>query len=119
MPTAASDYRLHTFWRRLRHFCWSYLECQRWLDRLAHYDDQEWPAPPRHSSLTSHTDTLEAAYNGGRTFLCVLLGCAFWIHSQWDAGSSALTLLSICCVLYSATPAPAKGPTPCSRRSCC
>ncbi len=90
VPTAASDYRLHTFWRRLRH-----------------------------SSLTSHTDTLEAAYNGGRTFLCVLLGCAFWIHSQWDAGSSALTLLSICCVLYSATPAPAKGPTPCSRRSCC
>ncbi|WP_421183702.1 FUSC family protein [Aeromonas dhakensis] len=109
VPTAASDYRLHTFWQRLRHFCWSYLECQRWLDRLARYDDQEWPAPPRHSSLTSHTDTLEAAYNGGRTFLCVLLGCAFWIHSQWDAGSSALTLLSICCVLYSATPAPAKG----------
>ncbi|EZH77984.1 FUSC family protein, partial [Aeromonas hydrophila] len=65
VPTAASDYRLHTFWRRLRHFCWSYLECQRWLDRLARYDDQEWPAPPHHSSLTSHTDTLEAAYNGG------------------------------------------------------
>ena len=35
VPTAARDYRLHTFWRRLRHFCWGYLECQRWLDRLA------------------------------------------------------------------------------------
>ncbi|WP_421218878.1 FUSC family protein [Aeromonas jandaei] len=109
MPTGEHDYRLRTFLLRLRHFCWSYLECQRWLDRLTRYDDQEWPAPPRHTSLTSHTDTLEAAYNGGRTFLCVLLGCTFWINSQWDAGSSALTMLSICCVLYSATPAPAQG----------
>ncbi|MFL9626629.1 FUSC family protein [Aeromonas jandaei] len=109
MPTSEHDYRLRTFLLRLRHFCWSYLECQRWLERLARYDDQEWPAPPHHSSLTSHTDTLEAAYNGGRTFLCVLLGCTFWINSQWDAGSSALTMLSICCVLYSATPAPAQG----------
>ncbi len=109
MPTSEHDYRLRTFLLRLRHFCWSYLECQRWLDRLTRYDDQEWPAPPSHTSLTSHTDTLEAAYNGGRTFLCVLLGCTFWINSQWDAGSSALTMLSICCVLYSATPAPAQG----------
>ncbi|MGL5524508.1 MAG: FUSC family protein [Aeromonas veronii] len=110
MPTSEHDYRLRAFLLRLRHFCWSYLECQRWLDRLTRYDDQEWPAPPSHSSsLTSHTDTLEAAYNGGRTFLCVLLGCTFWINSQWDTGSSALTMLSICCVLYSATPAPVQG----------
>ena len=59
------DYRCQAFWLRLRHFCWSYLECQRWLERLARHDGQEWPAPPRHSSLTSHTDGLEAAYNGG------------------------------------------------------
>jgi uncharacterized membrane protein YccC len=109
MPTSEHDYRLRTFLLRLRHFCWSYLECQRWLNRLELYDDQEWPAPPRHTTLTSHTDTLEAAYNGGRTFLCVLLGCTFWINSQWDAGSSALTMIAICCVLYSATPAPAQG----------
>lgn len=109
VPTEGCDYRYRTFWLRLRHFCWSYLECQRWLHRLDQYDDQEWPAPPRHSVLTSHIDSLEAAYNGGRTFLCVLLGCAFWINSQWDDGGSALTLLSICCVLYSATPTPTKG----------
>lgn len=106
---SGDDYRCQAFWLRLRHFCWSYLECQRWLERLARHDGQEWPAPPRHSSLTSHTDGLEAAYNGGRTFLCVMLGCTFWIHTQWDAGAAALTLLAICCVLYSATPAPAKG----------
>ncbi|MGY3929896.1 transporter [Aeromonas encheleia] len=106
---AEGDFRRRTFWLRLRHFCWSYLECQRWLSRLTPYDGQEWPAPPRHSSLTQHTDSLEAAYNGGRTFLCVVLGCAFWINTQWESGASALTLLSICCVLYSATPAPVKG----------
>jgi uncharacterized membrane protein YccC len=106
---ASGDYRRRTFWLRLRHFCWSYLECQRWLNRLVHYDAQEWPAPPRHTSLASHTDTLEAAYNGGRTFLCVLLGCAFWINTQWESGASALTMLSICCVLYSAGAAPLKG----------
>ncbi len=119
MPTSEHDYRLRTFLLRLRHFCWIYLECQRWLNRLELYDDHEWPAPPRHTTLTSHTDTLEAAYNGGRTFLCVLLGCTFWINSQWDAGSSALTMIAICCVLYSATPARLRGSTPCSRRSCC
>jgi uncharacterized membrane protein YccC len=109
VPTAGGDYRQRTFWLRLRHFCWSYLECQRWLSRLEQYDDREWPAPPRHTSLTSHIDSYETAYNGGRTFLCVLLGCAFWINSQWDSGSSALTMIAICCVLYSATPAPAQG----------
>jgi hypothetical protein len=62
---SGDDYRCQAFWLRLRHFCWSYLECQRWLERLARHDGQEWPAPPRHSSLTSHTDGLEAAYNGG------------------------------------------------------
>ncbi len=103
------DFRHRTFWLRLRHFCWSYLECQRWLGRLAPYDGQEWPTPPHHSSLTRYNDSVEAAYNGGRTFLCVVLGCAFWINTQWESGASALTLLSICCVLYSATPAPTKG----------
>ncbi|MBV7599048.1 FUSC family protein [Aeromonas sp. sia0103] len=108
---AEGDFRRRTFWLRLRHFCWSYLECQRWLSRLTPYDGQEWPAPPRHSSLTQHTDSLEAAYNGGRTFLCVLLGCAFWINTQWESGASALTLLSICCVLYSGGATPVKGVT--------
>lgn len=103
------DYRLHSFWLRLRVFCWTYLECQRWLSRLASYEGQEWPAPPRHSSLTSHTDSVEAAYNGLRTFAGVVLGCAFWIQTQWDSGAAALTMLSICCVLYSAGAAPLKG----------
>ncbi|MGY3857764.1 FUSC family protein [Aeromonas intestinalis] len=109
LAMGSDDYRLQTFWRRLRVFCWTYLECQRWLSRLARYEGQEWPTPPRHSSLTSHTDSLEAAYNGLRTFASVVLGCAFWINTQWDSGASALTMLSICCVLYSSGTAPLKG----------
>lgn len=106
---SAGDYRRRTFWLRLRHFCWIYLECQRWLARLAQHEEREWPSPPRHGSLTSHADSQEAAYNGLRTFACVMLGCAFWICTQWDSGAAALTMLSICCVLYSAGAAPLKG----------
>jgi uncharacterized membrane protein YccC len=62
--------------------------------------------PPRVTSLARHTDSYEAAYNGLRTFLCIILGCAYWINTQWDAGSSALTLVAISCVLYSSTPSP-------------
>lgn len=111
LADGSGDYRQQTFWRRLRVFCWTYLECQRWLSRLEHYDGLEWPAPPRHSSPTSHSDSLEAAYNGLRTFAGVVLGCAFWINTQWDSGAAALTMLSICCVLYSAGAAPVKGVT--------
>ncbi|MCH7373000.1 FUSC family protein [Aeromonas sp. MR16] len=115
-PLARSgDYRARTFWQRLRQFCWCYLEAQRWLDRLAGAQQEDlpmrWPAPPRLRSLAMHTDSYEAAYNGGRTALCVLLGCIFWFQTQWGSGSSALTLLSISCVLYSAVPAPLKSVT--------
>ena len=48
----------------LRHFCWSYLECQRWLEGWP----PRWPgvasaAAPQLSDQS--TDGLEAAYNGG------------------------------------------------------
>ena len=62
--------------------------------------------PPRATSLARHTDSYEAAYNGLRTFLCIVIGCAYWINTQWDAGSAALTLTAISCVLYSSTPSP-------------
>ena len=35
-----------------------------------------------------------------------MIGCAYWINTQWDAGSAALTLTAISCVLYSSTPSP-------------
>ncbi|CAI0791279.1 FUSC family protein [Serratia quinivorans] len=105
-PQNPSDYRHRAFWLRLRHFCWLYLNCSRWLQRLENATPVSEIQPPRVTSLARHTDSYEAAYNGLRTFLCIILGCAYWINTQWDAGSSALTLVAISCVLYSSTPSP-------------
>lgn len=105
-PQEPTDYRHRAFWLRLRHFCWLYLRCNRWLRRLESATAVSDLQPPRVTSLARHTDSYEAAYNGLRTFLCIVIGCAYWINTQWDAGSAALTLTAISCVLYSSTPSP-------------
>ncbi|ANS42712.1 FUSC family protein [Serratia inhibens] len=105
-PQDPTDYRHRAFWLRLRHFCWLYLRCIRWLQRLESATPVSDIQPPHVNSLARHTDSYEAAYNGLRTFLCIIIGCAYWINTQWDAGSSALTLTAISCVLYSSTPSP-------------
>ncbi|HFI5333718.1 TPA: FUSC family protein [Serratia liquefaciens] len=105
-PQDPADYRHRAFWLRLRHFCWLYLGASRWLLRLESATPVSDIQPPRVTSLARHTDSYEAAYNGLRTFLCIVIGCAYWINTQWDAGSSALTLIAISCVLYSSTPSP-------------
>lgn len=110
-PQDPADYRHRAFFLRLRHFCWLYLRCTRWLQRLESATQVSDIEPPRVTSLARHTDSVEAAYNGLRTFLCILIGCAYWITTQWDAGSSALTLIAISCVLYSSTPSPIKSIT--------
>lgn len=105
-PQDPAYYRHRAFWLRLRHFCWLYLNCSRWLLRLENATPVSDIQPPHVTSLARHTDSYEAAYNGLRTFLCITLGCAYWINTQWEAGSSALTLVAISCVLYSSTPSP-------------
>ncbi|WP_346828113.1 FUSC family protein [Serratia inhibens] len=105
-PQDPTDYRHRAFWLRLRHFCWLYLRCVRWLQRVESVTPVSDIQPPHVTSLARHTDSYEAAYNGLRTFLCIIIGCAYWINTQWDAGSSALTLTAISCVLYSSTPSP-------------
>ncbi|OJT39819.1 FUSC family protein [Serratia plymuthica] len=105
-PQDPTDYRHRAFWLRLRHFCWLYLRCSRWLQKLEGATPVSDIQAPRVTSLARHTDSYEAAYNGLRTFLCIIIGCAYWINTQWDAGSSALTLTAISCVLYSSTPSP-------------
>ncbi|WP_413501961.1 FUSC family protein [Serratia proteamaculans] len=105
-PQDPADYRHRAFWLRLQHFCWLYLNCSRWLLRLENATPVSDIQPPHVTSLARHTDSYEAAYNGLRTFLCIVLGCAYWINTQWEAGSSALTLVAISCVLYSSTPSP-------------
>lgn len=105
-PQADADYRHRAFWLRLHHFCWLYLQVNRWLAQLDKAPEIGIPSPPPVTSLARHTDTYEAAYNGLRTFVCIVIGCAFWIHTQWSSGSAALALAAVSCVLYSATPSP-------------
>lgn len=105
-PHDEFDYRHRAFWLRLRHFCWLYLQVNRWLAQLDKEPESGMLSPPPVASLARHTDTYEAAYNGLRTFVCIVIGCAFWINTQWSSGSAALALAAVSCVLYSATPSP-------------
>jgi len=107
-PQDTSDYRHQAFWLRLRDFCWLYLRSERWLRRVenANVMEIENIQPPKISHLAQHTDTLEAAYNGLRTFLCIVIGCAFWMTTQWDSGAGAVALTAVTCVLYSSTASP-------------
>lgn len=107
-PHDTADFRHQAFWKRLRDFCWLYLRSERWLRRVenANTADAETLQPPKISHLAQHTDTVEAAYNGLRTFLCVVIGCAFWMTTQWDSGAGAVALTAVSCVLYSSTASP-------------
>ncbi|MBZ4280812.1 FUSC family protein, partial [Mycobacterium tuberculosis] len=59
-------------------------------------------APP----LARQTDQAEALLNGVRTF-CALVAIGAWgISTQWTSCAAALTLASICCVLYSVSASP-------------
>ncbi|KFC10902.1 hypothetical protein GTGU_00478 [Trabulsiella guamensis ATCC 49490] len=105
-PTDPQDYRHHAFWHRLRYFCRVYLKNSYWLNRLENATAITEFDVPRAPALARHTDHAEALWNGIRTF-CALVAVGAWsISTQWDAGASALTLASICCVLYSASPSP-------------
>ncbi|MDK1703357.1 FUSC family protein [Serratia rubidaea] len=110
-PRDEADYRHRAFFLRLRNFCWLYLQANRWLLQLESATPVSSMQPPAVSALARHTDSYEAAYNGVRTFLSIVIGCAYWINTQWEAGSAALTLTAISCVLYSATPSPIKSIT--------
>ncbi|ARB86729.1 MULTISPECIES: FUSC family protein [Yersinia] len=105
-PHDEFDYRHRAFWLRLQHFCWLYLQVNRWLAQLDKEPTTGLQPPPSVTALARHTDSYEAAYNGLRTFVCIVIGCAFWINTQWSSGSAALALAAVSCVLYSATPSP-------------
>lgn len=107
-PADTADYRHQAFWLRLRDFCWLYLRAERWLQRIenANVVEAEQIEAPKAPHLAQQTDTYEAAYNGLRTFVCVVIGCAFWMDTQWSSGSAAVALTSVSCVLYSSTASP-------------
>lgn len=105
-PQDKSDYRHKAFWDRLRYFCWLYLDISRWLRQFERADGKTHLSPPRVPALARKADSVEAGWNALRTFSVILLGCSFWITTQWRSGASALTLAAISCVLYSSAPSP-------------
>ncbi|ORM62096.1 fusaric acid resistance protein [Pantoea rodasii] len=105
-PEATGDYRQRAFVQRLRYFCWVYLNVNRWIRLIERADADTRFQPPNVPSLARESDSAEAGWSAVRTFSVIMLGCAFWIGTQWDAGASALTLTAIACVLYSSAPSP-------------
>lgn len=108
-PQADSDFKHIAIWNRLREFCWIYLRCERLLQGIESSTistPSQFAIIPKTSRGIYHTDKIEAAYNGFRTFICLVIGCAFWIQTQWDDGSGALILAAISCVLYSQVASP-------------
>ncbi|MDU3159772.1 MAG: FUSC family protein, partial [Hafnia alvei] len=105
-PQEPSDYRLRTFYLRLRYFCWLYLQGSRWIRHVENSTPEDSFSPPKVHSIARHTDSMESAYNALRTFVVIIIGCAFWMSTQWDEGAGALTITAITCVLYSTSASP-------------
>lgn len=105
-PPANGDYRQCAFVQRLRYFCWVYLNVHRWIRLIERADADTRFHPPYTPALARDSDSAEAGWSALRTFSVIMLGCAFWIATQWDAGAAALTLTAIACVLYSSAPSP-------------
>lgn len=105
-PGDKGDYRHQAFWHRLRYFCWMYLNISRWLRLFERADADTSLSPPAVPALARHTDSAEASWSALRTFVVIMLGCAFTITTQWDSGDAAITLAAISCVLYSSVPSP-------------
>lgn len=105
-PAACGDFRQRAFCKRLHDFCWMYLNVSRWIRLLARADADTRFQPPVVPSLARESDSAEAGWSALRTFTIIVIGCAFWINTQWSSGAAALTLTAIACVLYSSAPSP-------------
>jgi len=105
-PAADGDYRQRAFCQRLRYFCWMYLNVLRWIRLLDRADADTRFQPPPVPALARDSDSAEAGWSALRTFSVIVLGCAFWINTQWSSGAAALTLTAIACVLYASSPSP-------------
>ncbi len=105
-PTDAGDYQHRAFWRRLRYFCWIYLDSSHRLMQLENATPVSELEAPKTRSLARHADNIEALWSGLRTFCIITITGAWCITTQWDTGSEALSLAAISCVLYSTAASP-------------
>jgi len=104
-PTSVGDYQSYAFTQRLAYFCQLYLNSSRWLNYLQQ-PIISGAQSPRMTPLARFTDHAEALWNALRTFVAVTLIGAWCLSTQWQAGSGAITLAAIGCVLFSSMPSP-------------
>lgn len=105
-PVDKEDYRHRAFWERLNYFCRLYLRGSRWIRSVENATPVTEISLPRAPALARHTDSMEALWSGFRTFCALMVVGAWSITTQWDAGTSALSLCAISCVLYSIAASP-------------
>lgn len=105
-PGDGDDYRLHALWQRLRYFCWLWLDNSRWLRAIENATPVTQFVLPKTTALARHADNAEALWSGVRTFVVITVTGAWSLTTQWEAGSNALSLAAIGCVLYSTSATP-------------
>lgn len=84
-------------------------QCERLSQAIFHTK----PAPVRAEDSAAkgyvfHRDPLSAARTALGAFVSILSGCLIWIGSAWSDGGTAVSILGVCCTLFSSfdTPAP-------------
>lgn len=104
-----NDALLASFVRYLTQAITLLQQCERLSDAIHH-------AKPAHGLTAGravkgyvfHRDPLTAARTALGAFAIILSGCLVWIFSAWPDGSTAVSILGVCCTLFGSfdTPAP-------------
>jgi uncharacterized membrane protein YccC len=61
----------------------------------------------RATGYVYHRDPVLAARAASGTIIGIFLGCVFWIFTGWSDGSSAISILGVCCALFGNVDEPA------------
>lgn len=83
------------------------LQCERLYQALAQSPQVLADEPPAKGNVL-HRDGLAAAKTALGAFTLVLVGCLVWIYSAWPDGATAVSVIGVCCTLFSSfdTPGP-------------
>nr|WP_272926123.1 FUSC family protein [Vibrio sp. V39_P1S14PM300] len=106
-PDARNDHRYYTIWERLQHFQQLQFSYLRWLKHLNAPQASKLRAePPKGTRVEDIIEHKQAGYNALRTFAVIVVSCAFVIGTQWDKGSSFMSLAAMMCIMFCTRPYP-------------
>ncbi|MFS2225123.1 FUSC family protein [Pantoea sp. B65] len=84
-------------------------QCERLAEAIHHAKPAQMQAEDKAvKGYVFHRDNLTAARTALGAFVTILSGCLLWIDSAWPDGSTAVSILGVCCTLFGSfdTPAP-------------